>query len=291
MGPDAGGGGVNKRALIIDVAKCINCSNCVLATKDEHVGNDFPGYAAPQPAHGHEWISIEQRARGSGTQVDVAYIPKMCNHCDDAPCIKAAGDGSVYKRADGIVIIDPAKARGRKDLVAACPYGSIAWNEEANVPQIWIFDAHLLDGGWQEPRCVQACPTGAMESFNGPDQALDERRARERLEGLRPDLDTRPRVLYRNLRRSRLCFVGGNVFRQGAGGRAENVEGAAVELVIDGEADRSAVTDCFGDFRVDDLRVSGAKFKLRVRHKEFGRAETSGILSASENLGSIELSG
>ena len=141
---------MNKRALIVDVARCTGCNNCVLATKDEHVGNDFPGYAAAQPAHGHEWISIERHTRGSGSMVDVSYVPRMCNHCDNAPCIKAAGDGSIYKRPDGVVIIDPVKARGRKDLVAACPYGAIAWNEEAQVPQAWIFDAHLLDNGWTE---------------------------------------------------------------------------------------------------------------------------------------------
>ena len=55
--------------------------------------------------------------RGSGSMVDVSYVPKMCNHCDDAPCIRAAGDDSIRKRSDGIVIIDPVKARGRKDLV------------------------------------------------------------------------------------------------------------------------------------------------------------------------------
>ena len=117
---------MNKRALIVDVAKCTGCNNCVLATKDEHVGNEFPGYAAAQPAHGHEWISIERHTRGSGSMVDVSYVPKMCNHCDNAPCIKAAGDGSIYKRPDGVVIIDPVKARGRKNLVSACPYGAIA---------------------------------------------------------------------------------------------------------------------------------------------------------------------
>ena len=53
------------------------------------------------------------------------------------------------KRDDGIVLIDPVKAKGRQDLVDACPYGHIWWNEELKVPQAWPFDAHLLDQGWQ----------------------------------------------------------------------------------------------------------------------------------------------
>ncbi len=62
-------------------------------------------HAAPQPAGGgHEWLRVEQHTRGSGTLTDVAYVPRMCNHCDDAPCVKA-GDGAVRKRDDGIGII------------------------------------------------------------------------------------------------------------------------------------------------------------------------------------------
>ena len=105
--------------LIIDVARCENCNNCVLANKDEYVGNDFPGYSAPQALHGAGTMRIHRRVRGEGHMVDAAYLPTMCNHCDDAPCIKAAGADVIRKRADGIVIIDPVKAKGRKDLVQA----------------------------------------------------------------------------------------------------------------------------------------------------------------------------
>src|SRR5437879_8854020 len=125
--------------------------------------------------------------------VDVSYVPTMCNHCDDARCSKAAGDDAIYKRPDGIVIIDPVKARGRKDLVASCPYGAIAWNEEAALPQIWIFDAHLLDSGWTKPRCVQVCPTGALEAVHTSDDQLQALAARQALEGRRPELGARRR--------------------------------------------------------------------------------------------------
>ena len=49
--------------LIIDVARCENCNNCVLANKDEYVGNDFPGYSAPQALHGPSTLRIEQIGR------------------------------------------------------------------------------------------------------------------------------------------------------------------------------------------------------------------------------------
>ena len=51
--------------MIVDIARCDNCRNCFLATKDEHIGNEFPGYSAPQPERGHSWVDIKRRERGS----------------------------------------------------------------------------------------------------------------------------------------------------------------------------------------------------------------------------------
>ena len=50
--------------LIVDVANCTNCNLCVLAVQDEYCGNEFPGYAAEMPKHGHRWIEIKQKVRG-----------------------------------------------------------------------------------------------------------------------------------------------------------------------------------------------------------------------------------
>src|SRR5262249_17048843 len=111
---------MKKWNMIIDVAECTNCNLCTLATMDEYVGNDWPGYSKPMPKHGHKWINILQKERGQIPMIDIAYVPTMCNQCDDAPCV-AKGGGAIKKRHDGIVLIDPEKAKGRKDLVEACP--------------------------------------------------------------------------------------------------------------------------------------------------------------------------
>ena len=49
--------------MIVDIERCNNCRACFLAVKDEHTGNDFPGYAAEQPAMGANWLDI--RAQGA----------------------------------------------------------------------------------------------------------------------------------------------------------------------------------------------------------------------------------
>ena len=88
---------------------------------------------------------------------------------------KANSPGAISKREDGIVIIDPEKAKGRKDLVNACPYGHIWWNDELQIPQAWPFDAHLIDRGWKAPRAVEVCATRAITALKIDDAAMAAR--------------------------------------------------------------------------------------------------------------------
>ena len=53
---------MKKWNLIIDVAECTNCNLCTLATMDEYVGNDWPGYSAPMPKHGHRGSTFCKRS-------------------------------------------------------------------------------------------------------------------------------------------------------------------------------------------------------------------------------------
>ena len=275
--------------LIIDVARCENCNNCVLANKDEFVGNNFPGYSAPQPLHGESTIKISRTVRGEGHMVDAAYVPTMCNHCDDAPCIKKGGD-CISKRADGIVIIDSEKSKGRKDLVDACPYGSIVWNADLNIPQNWIFDAHLLDKGWKEPRCSQSCPTGAMKAVKASKEEMAVLAKAEGLQVLKPDLNTRPRVYYKNLHRATHSFIGGSVVAA-IKGTLECVEGAKVELLKAGFTLQVVKTDAFGDFKFDALENHSGTYTVLVQASSAGSAERVVTLGNTQFLGDIELSG
>jgi len=277
---------MKKWNLVIDVAMCTNCNNCFLADKDEYVGNDFPGYAAPQPLHGHRWIDILRHERGRAPMVDVAYLPTMCNQCDDAPCVKASTDGAVYQRPDGIVIIDPQKAAGKKEIVASCPYGAIWWNEELQVAQKWIFDAHLLDQGWKEPRCAQVCPTGAIRSLKVEDPEMEKLAASEALEVLHPKFGAKPRIYYRNLYRYNKCFIGGSV-AVARNGISDCLEGASVTLSKAGAPLAKLQTDNYGDFKFDNLDQDSGSYTIEISHPDRGREIIEVRLGESQYVGVI----
>ncbi len=270
---------MNKWNLIIDVAECTNCNNCFIACKDEYVGNDIEGYSRSQPLHGHKWINILKRERGSYPRVDMTYLPTMCNHCDNAPCIEK-GHGAVYKRDDGIVIIDPVKAKGRKDLVEACPYGAIWWNDEHSLPQAWQFDAHLLDRGWDKPRCVQSCPTGALNAVKVTDESMASIIKEQGLEPLRDDLNSKPRVLYKNLHRFNCHFVAGEVLLKQAD-IIDCLPGTTVELYAEDEKIATARTDTFGEYQFDGLADKTEKYELIFSHEKYGKEKITVMLESN----------
>ena len=277
---------MKKWNMIIDVAECTNCNLCTLAAMDEYVGNDWPGYTKPMPKHGHKWIDILQKERGQVPMIDIAYVPTMCNHCDDAPCLAKGGE-AVKKREDGILLIDPDKAKGRKDLVDACPYGHLWWNEEHQVPQIWPFDAHLIDQGWDKTRGHLSCPTGAMRAIKLDDNEMDRMARQEGLEVMKPELGTTPRVYYRNLWRYSTCFIGGTV-SAASGGTVDCVEGASIRLSKDGTVVAETTSDNYGDFKLDRLTEGSGRYVVEV--SAGGRSRTlDAELGESINLGDIRL--
>lgn len=267
--------------MVIDVEKCENCNNCFLACKDEHCGNDWPGYAAPQPLHGQRWMNIRRKERGEFPLIDVAYLPGPCMHCDAPPCLQAAEKGAVVKRPDGIVLINPKKARGQRSLVQACPYGAIWWNEEEEIPQKCTFCAHLLDDGWKMPRCVQACPTGALtvQLMEAEEmQKLAEEQGLETIEhGKAP---ARPSVYYRNLYRFQACFIAGSLARE-TDGQSDCVAGASVGLYQEGALVEKVASDEFGDFKFDGLPPDSGKYSLAIECQDQAPREIDAQLAGS----------
>ena len=264
------------KVFYVDVAKCSGCYNCQFACKDEHVDNDWSPYAKPQPTIGQFWIKLEEYVRGTVPKVKIHYIPQLCNHCENAPCIAAAKNGAVYRRDDGLVIIDPEKAAGQKQLADACPYGAIYWNEELGIPQKCTGCAHLVDNG-RKPRCVDVCPTEAL-------QFGEEEELAELIQGTEvrmPETGCRPRVYYRNIPGQ---FIAGTVYDPEA---ERIVENARCHLST-GARTWDVYTDDFGDFWFKDLPVG--KFDLSIQAEGYAPKLFQG-LSTQEcvNLGDIPL--
>jgi len=278
---------MKKYSFIIDVARCENCNNCFLSCKDEYCGNEWPGYSASQPLHGQRWMNIGRKERGIFPEIDVAYLPRPCMHCDDAPCIEAAKDNAVYKREDGIVIIDPQKAKGQKELAASCPFGAIWWNEEAQLPQKCTFCAHLLDKGWKQPRCVQSCPTGALKILHVEDAELEALIQKEGLEHLgSPSGSARPRCFYKNLYRYRKCFIAGSV-ASGDNEFSECVVGAKVKLFKDDVLVAEQKSDDFGDFKFDRLSPNSGSYCVEIETADGTKKTTDIELEKSVSAGTF----
>ena len=266
------------KVFIVDIAKCTGCYNCQLVCKDEHCGNDWTPYAKPQPMTGHFWAKLNQKTVGSMPKVKINYTPTFCNHCENAPCLAAAKDGAVYRREDGLIIIDPEKAAGQKELVASCPYGAIYWNEELSLPQKCTGCAHLLDNGVALPRCVEACPTDALKFGEAADLADEIAGATV----LKPELGCAPHVYYRNVPGQ---FIGGTVYDPA---EEEIIEGAKCRLTSGGKT-WIVSTDDFGDFWFKDLPCS--KFDLVISAKGYEAVTFTGLSTIDDcvNLGDIAM--
>ena len=271
------------KVMVIDISKCNGCYNCQIACKDEHVDNDWTPIAAPQPDTGQFWMKVTDIVQGSVPKVRVRYMHDICQHCDDAPCIPACKAGAIYKRDDGIVIIDPTKCQGSKDCIKACPYDVIYFNDEAKIAQKCTFCAHLLDKGWKEPRCVDACPTEALVFGEESDPKIKDLIAKA--EVLKPEEKAKPRVYYIDLPNK--YFIAGEVFDPV---EDECLEGAQVTLLdAKGKEVAKLSTDDFGDFWFE--RQEPGTYSLRVEMDGY-EPQTIEAIDASKdiNVGEIELS-
>ena len=222
------------KVFVIDQKYCNGCYGCQIACKDEHCGNDWMPYQKPQPDTGHFWMKLQETTHGQVPKVKLEYRPYLCQHCDDPKC---AVCDAVAKRPDGLVTIDPEKAVGRRDIMEACPYGAVYWNDELDIPQKCDGCAHLVDAG-ELPHCVELCATGALKFGEEEDFAEEIARATQ----IVPEDGCRPRVYYLN---APGLFIDGEAWNSEDN---EVIVGAKVTLTLPDGSVRETETDDFGDF-------------------------------------------
>ena len=247
--------------IAVDSRVCMACYCCFMACKDEHCGYSSK-LSAAQPMMGQKWIDVREWERAdSSRRVKTASVPTLCAHCQDPACAKAAKGGAVYKRDDGIVIIDPEKSKGQKAVVDACPLGVVYWNEELEIPQKCTMCAELLDdpeylkhlgdAKLKSPRCVEACPNKALifGDLDDPNSEISKRVAAERNTQLEELSGQETNVKWLNVP---TVYLAGTVYQPKE--LDEVLAGAKVKLTC-GETGETweTETNYFGDWEVEWL--------------------------------------
>ena len=143
------------------------------------------------------------------------------------------------------------------------------------------FCAHLLDAGWKEPRCVEACPTGTLIFGDLDDPGSDVSKAWERAVPMHPEYGLGEKVRYIGLPAN---FVAGAVVLADTD---ECAAGVTVSLQGDGES-KTTTTDGFGDFEFEGL-PSNKDYNITISAPGYSTRGLAVKTYASVYLGDIFL--
>lgn len=103
---------MTRYGMVIDLDRCIGCRACMEACKVE---NNTPEASF--------WMYVFRLEEGEFPDTSVTFLPRPCQHCDNAPCVKVCPVGARFKRDDGIVLTDFERCIGCRYCEVACPYG------------------------------------------------------------------------------------------------------------------------------------------------------------------------
>jgi len=181
---------MTQMAFLIDLDRCCDTRGCVGACKQEN-----------NAALGCSWITTFTSTVGDFPDNETYFIPIMCQHCQNPPCIPACPLGAISKRSDGIVLIDTEKcpACAEKPCLKSCPYDAISYNAKKNVAEKCTLCVHLIDQG-KLPACVASCCSNAYTFGDLDDPESDiARRIKatpDKVHYLNPETGAQPAVCY-----------------------------------------------------------------------------------------------
>ncbi len=190
-GPERHGGDPAKRwAMVLDLRKCIGCQACTVSCSMEN-----------QPPLGQFRTIVSQYEVENVDQphkpVEVFMLPRLCNHCDNPPCIPVCPVQATYQQEDGVVLIDNERCVGCGYCVQACPYDARFINKETNTADKCTFCYHRVSVGLL-PACVESCVGGAriFGDLRDPQSEVSRLIDTHDTKVLRPEMGTQPHNFY-----------------------------------------------------------------------------------------------
>ena len=273
---------MSKKTFLIDVDKCTGCKLCIISCKDEHVDNSYLPWTKPQPDTGQFWIDVHSLERGWIPRVRMSYLPVFCQHCENAPCIKACPESAIKTRDDGLVWIDPEPCTNCGLCEEACPYDVIFMNGDSKIAQKCTGCAHRVDEG-ALPRCVDVCPHDAIVFGDVADGGFSDAEGGGAPEVYHPEYLTEPRVYWKGLPKP---WITGAVIDPVSDEVIPGVSVTSVDLFE--SASVTVLSDEFGDFWIRGMEKDR---KYRVEVKKEGYEDFLAIVTTDgdQDVGTIAL--
>jgi Fe-S-cluster-containing dehydrogenase component len=195
--------------MLIDIGKCIGCGSCVRACANEnHVPNGYfrtwvERYKIEedkQPKVDSPNGAMDGFPLPTPADVKSFFVPKLCNHCVDSPCVQVCPVGATFISPDGVVLVDESYCLGCRYCVQACPYGCRYLHPEKDTVDKCTLCYHRITQGLTTA-CCENCPTGARQlvDFKNPKDPIHEFLKHNKVQVLKPYMATDPKVKYKDL--------------------------------------------------------------------------------------------
>lgn len=146
-------------AFYFDSTSCSGCKACQVACKDKHGLEVGRLWRRVYEVSGGNW---QQEGNAWVSDVFAYNVSMSCNHCERPICMEVCPTKAIYKRDDGIVLINEKNCVGCGYCSWACPYGAMQYDAKKGKMSKCTFCYDYIDQG-KAPACVAACPMRVLE--------------------------------------------------------------------------------------------------------------------------------